>query len=223
MKNKKILIISLGTFTVISLVLALILSPLRGLDSSKLNILDESKAVLGVNFNGKIKNARDVVNYQYMTNSSLNIIGVNNSTSNARASQNISNGVSRNFDNNITGIGNFDKNPTNGVGNTFNSIGNSSNRNSNSVSPSNINIGLLSSTPINNAKKINITTGVVSLTTDLTKASSASTKFNAGAGGPPPSEGGENPPPSLPIGDGMNYLLVLAIVFAGFKARKILV
>jgi len=225
MKNKKILIISLGTFTVISLVLALMLSPLRSYNSAKLNILDESKAVLGVEFNGKIENAREALNYQYMPNSSLNIVG-NNTTSKevSRTHQTSGTETHNNVGSVVTRYNNYNKTSTNGAANVFSSSRNSSNRNSNSVSPSNINIGLLSSTPTNNnTKKIDLNNSVVSLTTDLTKASSASTKFSVDGGPPPSEDNGDVPPtPSLPIGDGMNYLLVLAVIFAGFKAKKLL-
>ncbi|MDD3321837.1 MAG: hypothetical protein PHS59_10380 [Paludibacter sp.] len=225
MKNKKILIISLGTFTVISLVLALILSPLRSYNSAKLNILDESKAVLGVEFNGKIKNAREALNNQYMPNSSLNIVG--NKTSSKEVSktqQNTGAGTHNNVGSGVTAYNNYNKTSTNGATNAFSSEGNSSNKNSKSVSPSNINIGMLSSTPTNNnTKKTSFNNGVASLTTDLTKASGVSTKFSVDGGPPPSEDNGDVPPtPSLPIGDGMNFLLVLAVVFTGVKAKRIL-
>ena len=58
-------------------------------------------------------------------------------------------------------------------------------------------------------------TGFVSTTSDLTSPQMAGQKFNAG-GSPPPSEK-EPIDGSLPIGDGWNFLILLAVVYAGLK------
>lgn len=70
--------------------------------------------------------------------------------------------------------------------------------------------------------------GFNTLTTDLTSANSSTRQgatYNPGAGGPPPDDAsGEVPlaPPggSLPISDGTSLLLVMAMIFGGWKSLK---
>ncbi len=220
MKSKRLLVISIGTFTVVSLVLALLFSSLRSYNYAGLNLLDKSKVILGVNLDNKIKNAREIVGYQYMVNDNFNIINSGNAAKlgNAR----VSNGVAREKAAGVYGsLVNPSRNPQNGSAYAGSEYAEGSSR-SNSVATQGVNFGFYSSLSTNDrAKKINRNSDVASLTTDLTLAQNAGTKFNAG--GPPPSEGDDIPPtPTLPVGDGMGYMFLLLAVFAGLKAKKLI-
>lgn len=94
--------------------------------------------------------------------------------------------------------------------------GNLNKDNISSNNPS-INISLI---PTKKGSSIDVNgTSVMAMSKDMTttKAATSSTK-QAGPGLPPPGEGGT--PPSLPIGDGSMYLLVLASLFGLLKLRK---
>jgi len=216
MKNKRLLVISIEAFTVISLALALFLSSLRSYKSADLNILDESKVILGVDFNNKIKNARELVDYQYMANGSLNIINSDISgTKDARVAG-ITGGQGSGTYSVVSGV---QSKGLNGGG-SMDSESASGNVRSSSGNSQGVNLGMYSAIPSNNkTKKINVNGGIATLTTDLTSVQNASTKFSAG--GPPPSEGDDVPPPTLPVGDGMTYMFMLLIAFASFKAKKL--
>lgn len=217
MKNKRLFVISIGTFTVISLALALFLSSLRSYKSTDLNILDESSVILGVEFNNRIKNAREIVDYQYMANKSLNIINSNTPRAQGARATGSTDGSQISGAYNAGGslLSKYSKG--NGI---MGSESVSGNVRTSSGSTQGVNLGMYSSIPSNSkTKKININGGVATLTTDLTIAKNAGTKFSAG--GPPPSEGNDAPPPTLPIGDGMTYMLLLLAAFTGLKAKKI--
>lgn len=228
MKSKGIIIILLGTFTVVSLLLALMFSSIRNYNTEKLNLLDQSIPILGVNFGGKIEKARQVINYQYMNNNSLNIINSGTKLVKARSGASAS-GVDAesinfgaNYSVNVKSSGEVVGTSISGggvVGAADGGVEGSQNiQNNNSGMSPNL-------SPISTSRKNNSRNGDLALSTDLAKkAPNVNKKFNA-KGGPPPGEGEDPPPPtpSLPIGDGMSYMFVLLVFFTVLKTRKIVV
>jgi hypothetical protein len=222
MKNKSIIALSVSVLTGTSLLLALVFSPLRGYYSDSTTLLDKTKAISGVDLNGKIKNARDSKTYQMLSDNSLNIPG--NATSTKKVSGRNGSGVSTSDNSVNTPAMYYVINP---VGNGSNGLGH---ENFTSVSKQQVNnvsgnaLGLLTTASLSNPANRTATAtkpGFISTTADLTLSSQAGPKYNADAP-PPDSKNGDNPPtpPNLPIGNGIHFMLILAVVFATWKIKK---
>ncbi len=219
MKKKSLIILSITTLTAGSLLLALVFSPLRNYYADNSSILDKTRILVGVDFNGNIKNARNSQSFQHFSTNFLNIPQNAGSALKRSGSSSVSGGTSDSYsysssflDNNLSGkYGGSSGSPSSennsGLNGSNNFVGNSS-------------IGMLSSSSNTNAKKTTTKTGFISTTTNLSSTMKAgNTKLN-GPGGPPPDGGGDTPP-NLPIGDGVYFLLLAALSFGFIKFKKI--
>ena len=218
MKKKSIIALLVSALTGTSLLLALVFSPLRGYYSDDTTLLDKTKTISGVDLNGKIKNARGSRSYQALSDNSLNI-SVNSTFAKSTSRRNGSGETSFNSQN-AQGIYFVNNAASKGV-KVFGDENNSSVSNSGNKGNGN-SAGLITSASLSNNKKqtsLSSKPGFISTTTDLTLAQKAGTKLNAG--GPPPEEG--NPPtptPNLPIGNGVSFMLILAVAFGSWKIKK---
>ena len=217
MKKKTIIALSVSALTGISLLLALVLSPLRGYYTYTTTLLNKTKVISGVDFSGKIKNARSTSSYQVLSDNSLNIPG---NATNAKT-RSINNGygeTSVNSDN-ASGLYFINNATINGV-KAFDGESNlSGNKKGNNVSGNAV--GFISSASLSKQANLALSSkpGFRSTTTDLTLAQKAGTKLNVGS--PPPEKG--NPPaptPNLPVGNGIQFMLILAVVFGSWKIKK---
>ncbi len=221
MKKKSIVALSVSALTGTSLLLALVFSPLRGYYSDDTTLLDKTQAISGVNFNGKIKNARNSRSYQVLSGNSFDISG-NLISTKGSSRRNGSGGTASVNSESTPGIyfvNNAAIKGARGFGNENNSSGNKASNVSGNA------IGLITSTSLSNQKKQNSVSskpGFISTTADLTLAQKSGTKLNAGSGPPPDSGNGDNPTPTpnLPVGDGVPFMLMLAVAFGSWKIKN---
>lgn len=205
--NKSINLILIGVLTVASLLLALPFTPLRnsftGITSK---YIDNAVAKMGVDFNGQIKNARLLTKKRSYQITGLNV----NENTNSRRKI-ISNGQNR---------------ESNTGENSGNYIGTSNESNASKRSGvSGITSFSTASSKYSKNKTGIKTNGFTSISTDLTLKGTitkplAGKPYAANEGGTHPGVDPTDPPPSLPIGDGLNSLLILAAIFAAFKIKN---
>ena len=196
--------------------LALVFSPLRSSKPDNTSYFDKAIVLSGVDFKGEIKNS-GISNKTYENLTSdlaiLNASRAKNKISYARGNNESKAKASGLF------IKNASRNSKLTSGNSSNSTGRNMEQN---VTPA-IPTGMLSSVTLSsNKRKVSskaVTRALIIPTTDLSSIKKTGTKLNVG--GPPPDDGGGGGgTPSLPMGDGINFLLLLAIAFAGVKFRN---
>ncbi|NDP20762.1 MAG: hypothetical protein GZ091_06750 [Paludibacter sp.] len=209
--RKSVNIVLIGALTIVSLLLALPFTPLRDSFSGiTTKHIENAATKMGVDFNSQIKNARKVTNSR-----SYDIAGIdinknttakkgNNPTNNYIGSNKLQNSGSY-----ITGTAN-EKEITSGytIGGNFGTYSANSKKTTKTILDA-------------------FSPGFKSTTTDLTGTGTGISKPKAGQtyspneGGTHPGVDPTNPPlASLPIGDGLNSLLILAAIFAAFKIKN---
>jgi len=227
MKNKvRNMSIVFGALFAVSVILALVFSPLRGTYFNHTNFLYKAVSMSGIN-NGKIKNARALTS-SISEPTSLNIPTISNSGRKGYFAKRSTTG-NRNHLSNLQINYNVVDAQSNFIGEPGTNSGNRNEKVS-SVSQPQSNF-IASSSVTKKSASTNISSsnaGYATSTTDLTIIQPKSgAKFNAGgAGGPPPDSGGDTPPvpgpvPSLPIGNGVHLMLFMAIALGAWKARKL--
>jgi hypothetical protein len=220
MKKRSNIIKIIGALTALSLLLAIVFAPYRG--SHKGTYFDKTLAKMEVNFGGKIINAN--------VDAKNNIAVVNDLTNPTTTSKKRKASASQVYSETLAKTSNesFGK-TTSGVlvsNSNTNLADNGKSTNSETT------VGIFAPTPIFSTSLIKgsnnqiASAGAVSSTVDLTGVNvsgpqGAGRQSAGAAGGPPPEEGGGVPPPaSLPLGNGINFLLILATLYGGWKIRK---
>jgi hypothetical protein len=219
MKKRSNIIKIIGALTVLSLLLAIVFAPYRG--SYKGTYFDKTLAKMDVNFGGKIINAN--------VDAKNNIAVVNDLSTPTTAAKKRKVNASQIYSETLA------KSSNESFGNTTSGVlVSNSNTNANIADNGNstnseTTVGVFAPTPTFSTSLIKgsnnqiASAGTVSSTVDLTgvniSGSQAGPQGAGGAGGPPPEEGG-GIPPSLPIGNGINFLLILATFYGGWKLRK---
>jgi len=214
--KKSINIVLIGVLTVASLILALPFTPLRnsfkGVTS---NAADKALSSLGVDLNGKIKNARQIsADHQYELS---NMLIVDNK---GRVIKSGSNGINSGVMLDNYNLGNFASNGNTGnlsVGGLNNFSGGSSR---NSANATNQGIGgfVAISTKLGTTNQTSNQTGTTS-TRQSANGDNNGTGGGTSPGLDPPSGGGGAP--SLPIGNGTTVLLVFIGLFGIWKAKSV--
>jgi len=233
MKYKiKTIYVIFGTLFVTSVILALILSPLRGSYFNETNFMDKAIVVTGFD-NGKIKSARALTN-EISQNTGLEIPNNSNSKKKGFSANKMSysKGIkSTNGNETFLKSQPFKYDLTNGkpINSSSEPTSTSTNQNQDVSSGISFSSGFMAYNTNSNKKSLNTNSslpGFVSVFTDLssTQIPLTGAVYNPnGVGGPPPDSGGDDPlpaPPNLPIGNGVNFMLILAIVFGGWKVIK---
>lgn len=207
--NKSINIILIGVLTVASLLLALPFTPLRNSFSGITSqYIDNAVAKMGVDFSGQIKNARLVTKAR-----SYQVAGLE---ANGQILKKRINSAS-------------DYSGLNANGNTVNYSFNA-NTDRNSTTKNATGGGSIASFSTSSNKKSKNKTGLkpiefISTSTGLTTKGKPTTlqagkTYAEDEGGTHPGLDPLDPPPSLPIGDGLNSLLIFAAIFAAFKIKN---
>jgi len=207
--SKSINLILIGVLTIASLLLALPFTPLRNSFSGITSkYMDNAVAKMGVDFSGQIKNARLVTKSR-----AYQVAGLE---ANEQRIKKRINSAS-------------DYNGLNPNGNAVNYSFNS-NTDRNSTTKSASGGGGIASISTSSNKKSNDKTGLkpiefISTSTDLTTKGKPTTlqagkTYAENEGGTHPGLDPLDPPPSLPVGDGLNSLLILAAIFAAFKIKN---
>lgn len=203
--NKILYLILIGVLTVASLLLALPFTPLRNSFSGITSkYIDNVVTKMGVDFSDQIKNARLVTKAQSYHVTGLDANG-----------QKIKRRINSASDNSgMNDKGNY-------------SINSNSNRNSTTQNATGRDIASFSTSLNKNTKNITDikTIGFSSSTTDLTLKGNLTTlqagsAYTADEGGTHPGLDPLDPPPSLPIGDGLNSLLIFAAIFSALKIKN---
>lgn len=204
--KKSLNLVLIGVLTIASLLLTLPFTPLRNSFSGITSkYIDNTVAKMGVDFNGQIKNARLVTKARSYQIAGLNATGTTNLK---RATK--------------SGSAYSDSNPLINSGNYTIGTNNESNTSKGSATGA---IASFSGTSDKNSKNKTVTktNGFTSISTDLilkgtvTKPQTGK-PYAANEGGTHP--GVDPAPPSLPVGDGLNSLLILAAIFAAFKIKN---
>lgn len=218
MKKRSNIIKIIGALTVVSLLLAIVFAPYRG--SYKGTYFDKTLAKMDVNFGGKIMNAN--------VNTKNNVAVVSDLSTPTTATKKRKVNASQVYSETLAKSSNesFGK-TTSGVlvsSTNTNIADNGTSTNSETT------VGVFAPTPTFSTSLIKgsnnqiASAGTTSSTVDLTgvnvSGSQAGPQGAGGAGGPPPEEGGGAPPPSLPLGNGFNFLLILATIYGGWKLRR---
>ena len=220
-KRLETISIVFGALFIIGIILALVLSPLRGSYFNYSNYMDRALVVSGID-KGKIETARAQTNLISET-TGLDI----SKTSNVRKKI-ASSSAESNKSNNYTSTKqpyDYDVASKSQISMFSEPTKNSVNTNQ-IVSPIVPNASFIASTNIDSKKKASttnnlLTTGYVSTTTNLTAIQNPKAGARMDAhGNPPPSEGGGDGIPNLPVGNGLNFMLILAVAFGGWKIRK---
>ncbi|HLP05131.1 MAG TPA: hypothetical protein VK152_06855 [Paludibacter sp.] len=216
MKKKAFHITLFIFFAATSLVLALILAPMRLYYSGNSNYLDKLQTITGVDLNGKIKNSGDMEKTYSTISSNLNIPGKS-------GTENTQHSASNDIEEaqNATA---FQKLPIQQertekitiISDKVLASGKNARRVSTGVPAS-----MLSGSGNAETKKTpSIKSGLTPISSDIATTKLSNGKSNIGM--PPPEEGEGTPPPNLPVGNGLPFLLVSLFVYAGYKFRKIL-
>lgn len=212
MKKKAFIATLISTFSVVGLIFVLVFTTIKDNYSNTVNYSAKTITISRVE-NGKVKNSSDAKTKRHAVGTiNLNMpeISMDKKRVKARVASSaaLANEVVNMTPAPSYSLSNAKRNssalPTN-----FGNMSRSASQSGNNVSMAPI--ALLDNSK-NNIKTTNA--GFISTTSDLTSPKSlAGQKFNAG-GSPPPSE---KEPPSLPIGDGWNFLILLAVVYTGLR------
>jgi len=217
--KKSINIVLIGVLTVASIILALPFTPLRnsfkGVTSTA---ADKVLTSLGVDLNGKIKNARQIsADHQYEASNML--IVDNKGRVIKSGSYGINSGVI--YDN--YNMGNFAMNGNTGNASVagLNSNFGSGGSNRNSANAANQGIGGF----VAISTKLGATNQTANQTGTATTKQSANGDNNGSGGGTHPGVdpvGGGGGTPSLPLGNGTSVLLVFIGIFGIWKVKSVL-
>jgi len=211
MKKKAFIATLISTFSVVGLIFVLVFTTIKDNYSNTVNYSGKTITIARIE-NGKVKNSSDTKAKGHAVGTiNLNIpeISMDKKEVHNRATSNqyVSNEAV-----NLTPAPNYSlskaKRNSSALPSNFGNMSRSASQGGNNVSMAPI--ALLDNSK-NSIKTANA--GYVSTTSDLTSPKMAGQKFNAG-GSPPPSE---KEPPSLPIGDGWNFLIIIAVAYAGLK------
>jgi len=214
--KKSINIVLIGVLTVVSILLALPFTPLRNSFKGVTgNVADKALTSLGVDFKGKLKNARQISSAHQYEAANMNL-GLTVDSKGRIISYDVNNvsGISLDgYNTNNLSVNEKSGNTAIGLNSTYSGSG----RNT-ANSPKGIG-GFVA---------IQTKAGSVSTTTlagGVKQSEIAGSVRQAGHGGPAPEEQGGTPPPppSLPIGNGTSFLLMLAVAFATWKVRRSLI
>lgn len=206
--KKSLNLVLIGVLTIASLLLTLPFTPLRNSFSGITSkYIDNTVAKMGVDFNGQIKNARLVTKSR-----SYKIAGINTDvTTNSKKTTN-------------SGSAYSESNPLKNSGNYSIDANNESNTSKGGATGAIISFAATSDKNSKNKTGIK-TNGFTSISSDLTLKGTI-TKPQTGKpyavneGGTHPGVDPTDPPPSLPVGDGLNSLLIFAAIFAAFKIKN---
>jgi len=220
-----------GALLAVSVVLALVLSPLRGDYFNRANFIDKAISISGIN-HAKIKNAR-VLTSLISEPTALNVATDTSAKSKVFSAKGIiSSKESENHLSKSQKLKNLTSTQRSFISESVTSSGN---RRENAASASPNKPSLIASANISKAGSSNnsATSGFTTTTTtglNNVHSMAAHGQYSSGqAGGPPPDSGnGDNPPtPSpvgnLPVGNGVNFMLILAIAFSAWKARNLII
>lgn len=214
MKKKAFIATLISTFSVVGLIFVLIITTIKDNYSNVVNYPGKTITISRVE-NGKVKNSSDAkVKSHAVGTINLNMpeISMEKKEINVRTTSNQS---TVNEAVNLTPAPNYSLSKAKRNSSTLPSSSGNISRN---ISGGGSNVSMTPLALLDNSKNIVKTanSGFVSTTSDLTSPKTmANQKFNAG-GSPPPSEK-EPIHGSLPIGDGWNFLILLAVVYAGLK------
>ena len=213
--KKNINIVLIGVLTVASIILALPFTPLRnsfkGVTS---NAADKALSSFGVDLKGKISNARKISSaHQYEVNN-LNLGLIVDNKGRIIKSNGFSNTALNQDDYNMNYLSSNDKSAnSNGLNSGFSSTTKNTSNSTQKVS------GFVSiSTKLENSTNTQTETG------SITKQSGNNQNDGTGGGTHPGVDPpGFGPSPSLPLGNGTVLMLLFAIAFGTWKARKLIV
>ncbi|MDP4238882.1 MAG: hypothetical protein Q8904_05350 [Bacteroidota bacterium] len=217
--RKSTSIILIGVLTVASLLLALPFTPLRSSFKNTTGAyIDKAIKGVGVDLNGKIKNARLIVNAHQYEVTGLNIANISEGDHKVSA-RGISSGING-------------RRPTS----AFSSYGNNlKNQNEGNALAPGEGFGLISSGKRSVSNSTLQNGGFASLSTNLSSTATASTtkkgvtqknssSSNGGGTHPGLNPTTPNPDPTpvgnLPVGDGTCILFIFISVYGGLKAKK---
>jgi len=202
--RKSLNIVLIAVLAVTSIILALPFTPLRSsFKSITGKAAEQISSTLGVDLNGKIKNARKIADSHQYEPIGLDFASTTNNGKMLNSGTAIGNNEGTYDASNLL----FKQSKSNNSGNG-NNIAFSASRNSNSGK----NNGLLAVSTPSKGKTIS--------PAGATVKQNGNSQNNGTGGGTHP--GVDPTPPNLPIGNGVTFLFVLAITFAGFKARKLI-
>ena len=215
--KKSINIVLIGVLTVVSILLALPFTPLRNSFKGVTgNVADKALTSMGVDFKGKLKNARQISSAHQYEAANMNL-GLTVDSKSRIISYDVNNvsGISLDgYNTNNLSVNEKSGNTAIGLNSTYSGSG----RNT-ANSPKGIGGFVAIQTKAGSVSTTNTVSGGVK------QSETAGSVRQAGHGGPPPEElgGGGTPPPSLPIGNGTGFLLMLAVAFATWKVRRSLI
>lgn len=207
--NKSTNMILIGVLTIASLLLALPFTPLRNSFSGITSkYIDNTVSKMGVDFSGQIKNARLVTKSRSYKVAGLDVNGqITKKRINPTTDYNGVNAIGNSA--NYSFNANTDKNSTSknaNIGGGLSAISASSDKNSKDKTK---------------LKAIGFNSTSIDLTLkDKPTTLQAGKTYAENQGGTHPGLDPLDPPPSLPIGDGLNSLLVLAAIFAALKIKN---